>query len=134
MLIWKVGKLIWKGKISQWKATLYRFIGKLLYKHIFKILCYVWKIRVSHKYVISFVLYDITEFYLSFFWKYPVLLPLVSHYQIPYIETSAKDPPLNVDAAFHEVVRVIRAQPIDLKDTRRKRRRGKLSQVQCSIL
>jgi Ras-related protein M-Ras len=22
---------------------------------------------------------------------------------IPYIETSAKDPPLNVDAAFHEV-------------------------------
>ena len=29
-------------------------------------------------------------------------------FQIPYIETSAKDPPLNVDAAFHEVVRVIR--------------------------
>ena len=28
--------------------------------------------------------------------------------QIPYIETSAKDPPLNVDRAFHEVVRVIR--------------------------
>ena len=27
---------------------------------------------------------------------------------MPYIETSAKDPPLNVDAAFHEVVRVIR--------------------------
>ena len=24
---------------------------------------------------------------------------------IPYIETSAKDPPLNVDAAFHEVTR-----------------------------
>ena len=23
---------------------------------------------------------------------------------IPYIETSAKDPPLNVDAAFHEVI------------------------------
>lgn len=29
-------------------------------------------------------------------------------FQIPYIETSAKDPPLNVDAAFHEVVKVIR--------------------------
>ncbi|KFM80826.1 Ras-related protein, partial [Stegodyphus mimosarum] len=28
--------------------------------------------------------------------------------KIPYIETSAKDPPLNVDAAFHEVVRIIR--------------------------
>lgn len=23
---------------------------------------------------------------------------------IPYIETSAKDPPLNIDAAFHEVM------------------------------
>lgn len=31
--------------------------------------------------------------------------------KIPYIETSAKDPPLNVDAAFHEVVRIIRNQP-----------------------
>lgn len=29
--------------------------------------------------------------------------------QIPYIETSAKDPPLNVDLAFHEVIRVIRS-------------------------
>lgn len=28
--------------------------------------------------------------------------------QIPYIETSAKDPPLNVDKAFHDLVRVIR--------------------------
>lgn len=26
---------------------------------------------------------------------------------IPYIETSAKDPPLNVDAAFHEVIIII---------------------------
>ncbi|XP_076348792.1 ras-related protein M-Ras-like [Tachypleus tridentatus] len=31
--------------------------------------------------------------------------------KIPYIETSAKDPPLNVDAAFHDVVRIIRDQP-----------------------
>lgn len=29
-------------------------------------------------------------------------------FQIPYIETSAKDPPLNVDKAFHDLVRVIR--------------------------
>lgn len=28
--------------------------------------------------------------------------------QITYIETSAKDPPMNVDKAFHELVRVIR--------------------------
>ena len=28
--------------------------------------------------------------------------------KIPYIETSAKNPPINVDKAFHEVVRIIR--------------------------
>ncbi len=28
--------------------------------------------------------------------------------RIPYIETSAKNPPVNVDKAFHEVVRIIR--------------------------
>ncbi len=31
--------------------------------------------------------------------------------KIPYIETSAKNPPVNVDKAFHEVVRIIRNQP-----------------------
>lgn len=46
---------------------------------------------------------------------------LAGQLQIPYIETSAKDPPLNVDAAFHEVVRVIRAQPVDTKDKKRKK-------------
>ncbi|CAL1268516.1 unnamed protein product [Larinioides sclopetarius] len=40
--------------------------------------------------------------------------------KIPYIETSAKDPPLNVDAAFHEVVKIIRNQP-PLQDKRRRR-------------
>lgn len=43
----------------------------------------------------------------------------------PYIETSAKDPPLNVDAAFHEVVRIIRNQPPSESDKRRRRGRGK---------
>ena len=33
---------------------------------------------------------------------------IIHVFQIPYIETSAKDPPLNVDLAFHQVVRVIR--------------------------
>uniref|UniRef100_A0A8C7QUU7 Small monomeric GTPase n=1 Tax=Oncorhynchus mykiss TaxID=8022 RepID=A0A8C7QUU7_ONCMY len=32
------------------------------------------------------------------------------HLQIAYIETSAKDPAMNVDKAFHELVRVIRQQ------------------------
>ncbi|KAK7011326.1 ras-related protein M-Ras [Biomphalaria glabrata] len=38
-------------------------------------------------------------------------LHLAASLRIPYIETSAKDPPLNVDLAFHEVVHVIRRQP-----------------------
>lgn len=36
------------------------------------------------------------------------VLTIIHVFQIPYIETSAKDPPLNVDLAFHQVVRVIR--------------------------
>ncbi|XP_076328145.1 ras-related protein M-Ras-like [Tachypleus tridentatus] len=40
--------------------------------------------------------------------------------KIPYIETSAKDPPLNVDAAFHEVVRIIRNQPPPVDKKRRR--------------
>ena len=31
-----------------------------------------------------------------------------SYFQVPYVETSAKDPPVNVDLAFHDVVRVIK--------------------------
>ncbi|XP_039296921.1 ras-related protein M-Ras [Nilaparvata lugens] len=43
---------------------------------------------------------------------------------IAYIETSAKDPPLNVDQAFHEVVRIIRNQPpAELEKSRRRSRR-----------
>lgn len=56
---------------------------------------------------------------------------LAQQLKIQYIETSAKDPPLNVDAAFHEVVRVIKDQPIDLM--KKKRRRGKRNR-KCSIL
>lgn len=42
-------------------------------------------------------------------WISVPLLPKVRFaFQIPYIETSAKDPPLNVDKAFHDLVRVIR--------------------------
>lgn len=40
---------------------------------------------------------------------------------IPYIETSAKDPPLNIDATFHEVVRIIRNQPQNDNDKRKKK-------------
>ncbi|XP_066904683.1 ras-related protein M-Ras isoform X2 [Halyomorpha halys] len=52
---------------------------------------------------------------------------------IPYIETSAKDPPLNVDAAFQEVVRIIRNQPpADMEKSRRKKKRGFFGR--CTII
>lgn len=38
---------------------------------------------------------------------------LADHLKVPYIETSAKDPPVNVDAAFHELVRVVKSFPND---------------------
>lgn len=52
-----------------------------------------------------------------------------------YIETSAKDPPQNIDRAFHEVVRVIRRQPVD-RAAKRRTRRGKIvsKQQKCAIL
>ncbi|XP_033639193.1 ras-related protein M-Ras-like isoform X1 [Asterias rubens] len=52
--------------------------------------------------------------------------------KISYIETSAKDPPQNIDRAFHEVVRVIRRQPVDRAAKRRSKRKNK--QQKCSIL
>lgn len=55
---------------------------------------------------------------------------LATRLNIPYIETSAKDPPINVDLAFHEVVRVIRQQPFDPKQHRRRKAKKKL----CTIL
>ncbi|CAF0742040.1 unnamed protein product [Adineta steineri] len=52
---------------------------------------------------------------------------LAAELQIPYIETSAKVPPVNVDAAFHELVRAIRQQTQNqnqnpIKKKRKKRR------------
>ncbi|KAL5233431.1 hypothetical protein ACI65C_000841 [Semiaphis heraclei] len=41
---------------------------------------------------------------------------------LPYMETSAKDPPQNIDGAFHEVVRIIRNHPKELSEDRRRRR------------
>ncbi|CAH8530619.1 unnamed protein product [Schistosoma bovis] len=36
---------------------------------------------------------------------------LATYLQVPYIETSAKDPPVNVDKMFHDMVRIIRKLP-----------------------
>lgn len=38
---------------------------------------------------------------------------LADELNLPYIETSAKDPPINVDAAFHELVRIVKSYPSD---------------------
>ncbi|XP_071803632.1 ras-related protein M-Ras-like isoform X2 [Asterias amurensis] len=57
---------------------------------------------------------------------------LAAELGISYIETSAKDPPQNIDRAFHEVVRVIRRQPVDRAAKRRSKRKSK--QQKCSIL
>lgn len=51
---------------------------------------------------------------------------LAAELQIPYIETSAKFPPINVDAAFYELVRAIRQQNlIQMKNKRKNRRYNK---------
>lgn len=38
---------------------------------------------------------------------------LADELKLPYIETSAKDPSINVDAAFHELVRIVKSFPAD---------------------
>lgn len=51
---------------------------------------------------------------------------LAAELQIPYIEASAKVPPINVDAAFYELVRAIRRQnPNQTKKKRKNRRYNK---------
>lgn len=37
---------------------------------------------------------------------------LANQLGVEYIETSAKEPPLNIDTAFHEIVRIIRNHPV----------------------
>ncbi|VDM66193.1 unnamed protein product [Strongylus vulgaris] len=41
---------------------------------------------------------------------------LAASLKLPYIETSAKDPPVNVDNAFHELVRIVKSFPSDEDD------------------
>ena len=70
---------------------------------------------------------------------------LANMLKIPYIETSAKNPPINVDKAFHEVVRIIRNQPQNkdkLKSSKNENRteslnggiRNKKKKMKCSIM
>ncbi|KAL7071406.1 hypothetical protein ACQ4LE_009140 [Meloidogyne hapla] len=57
---------------------------------------------------------------------------------IPYIETSAKDPPVNVDSAFHELVRIVKSFPAEenaqnLKDVQGRPSKGKKGKQKCII-
>ncbi|CAB1346998.1 unnamed protein product, partial [Coregonus sp. 'balchen'] len=65
---------------------------------------------------------------------------MAAKHNITYIETSAKDPPMNVDKAFHGLVRVIRQQIPErsLKKKKKLKWRGERStgshKVHCVIL
>ncbi|CAF4729060.1 unnamed protein product, partial [Rotaria sp. Silwood1] len=57
---------------------------------------------------------------------------LADELKIPYIETSAKTPPKNVDAAFHELVRAIRQQ-IQYQNPIKKRQKKRRYTNHCSL-
>ncbi|KAL3071755.1 hypothetical protein niasHT_025960 [Heterodera trifolii] len=49
---------------------------------------------------------------------------LAAELGVPYIETSAKDPPVNVDAAFHELVRIVNTFPSEDSATSEAKKNG----------
>ncbi|XP_012890127.1 PREDICTED: ras-related protein M-Ras [Dipodomys ordii] len=65
---------------------------------------------------------------------------MATKHNISYIETSAKDPPLNVDKAFHDLVRVIRQQIPDKSQKKKKKTKWRgdratgTHKLQCVIL
>ncbi|EHB11220.1 Ras-related protein M-Ras [Heterocephalus glaber] len=65
---------------------------------------------------------------------------MATKHNIPYIETSAKDPPLNVDKAFHDLVRVIRQQIPEKSQKKKKKTKWRgdratgTHKLQCVIL
>jgi len=58
---------------------------------------------------------------------------LAAELQIPYIETSAKVPPINVDAAFHELVRAIRQQNQNQNPVKKKRKKRRYNN-RCRLM
>ena len=58
---------------------------------------------------------------------------LAAELQIPYIETSAKVPPVNVDLAFHELVRAIRQQAQHLAPIKKKRKKHRYGN-RCDLM
>ena len=58
---------------------------------------------------------------------------LAAELKIPYIETSAKVPPKNVDVAFHELVRVIRQQMQNQNPIKKKQKKRRYTN-RCSVM
>jgi Ras-related protein M-Ras len=54
---------------------------------------------------------------------------LAASLRIPYIETSAKDPPVNVDAAFSEMVRIVRNLNSGTTKDDKNKTKGKLTRL-----
>lgn len=59
---------------------------------------------------------------------------LAAELQIPYIETSAKVPPVNVDAVFHELVRVIRQHSQYQHPVKKKRKKHRRYTNRCRLM
>lgn len=58
---------------------------------------------------------------------------LANELQIPYIETSAKVPPVNVDVAFHELVRAIRQQNFNSTSVKKKSKKRRFKS-RCRLM
>ncbi|CAL8076701.1 unnamed protein product [Calicophoron daubneyi] len=56
---------------------------------------------------------------------------LAEKLKIEYMETSAKDPPVNVEKLFHDLVRIIRSQPVQPPPSHN---RGDRKKTRCRIL
>ncbi|TKR68253.1 hypothetical protein L596_024259 [Steinernema carpocapsae] len=67
---------------------------------------------------------------------------LADELKLPYIETSAKDPPVNVDAAFHELVRIVKSFPTEEEEEGKSTpaaktpggSKGKKSKQKCAVM
>ncbi|CAJ0942228.1 unnamed protein product, partial [Mesorhabditis belari] len=64
---------------------------------------------------------------------------LATELRLPYIETSAKDPPINVDNAFHELVRIVKSFPDDEADladngVKNAKQKGKKGKQKCAVM
>jgi Ras-related protein M-Ras len=107
-------------------------------------------LRVKDRYIIK-NLYKIILF-VSYRKSYPMILvankidlvhlrkvseeegrELAAELQIPYIETSAKVPPTNVDVAFQELVRVIRQQHQTQNPVKKKRKKRRYTN-RCRLM